>query len=75
MAYEPFVQSCNDSANFPNNLIFPELHGYDLQSYFKRFQEHGPRLFCGEETAAVDIWDLGDGERGKHAMIAHFMSS
>lgn len=64
MAYEPFVRSCQDSAEYPQNLISPEMHVYDVKSYYKRFKEHEGRLFCEQQKAAVGIWDLGDGGKG-----------
>ena len=69
MAYEPFLRSCNRSVDFPKNLISCDLHAYDRESYFTRLQENQSRLFCEERKASVDIWDLGDAEKGMY--LAH----
>ena len=62
-----FVHSCNAAASYPKNNISRSVYrGYQhsLQAYVDHLDLHANDLFGPEDKAALDFWDLTDGNTG-----------
>lgn len=55
-----FIQSCNTSAIYPKNLIFPAEYQHSLQNYVDQLRLREKELFVCNDTAALDFWELDD---------------
>jgi hypothetical protein len=57
----PFIRSCEESLDYPKNLIQHDALVYSIEAYYERLAFRGGSLF--DETpnqAAVDFLDLND---------------
>ncbi|EPE29986.1 hypothetical protein GLAREA_01146 [Glarea lozoyensis ATCC 20868] len=58
-----FERSCQDTAKFPQNLVYPDTYDHLLVSYLERLQKEESRLFHDEPKAEVSIRDFDDSSR------------
>ena len=55
---------CVKALDYPKNLIQPGAYPYNLDSYFKRLNEHEHRLFEDGGEAAVDFSEFATNAMG-----------
>jgi hypothetical protein len=68
---ELFRASCNRSDEYPECLIHPATHEYNLKLYRERLDEQSPRLFCSDTKADVDIWEYVDSSQGMRKVMPY----
>lgn len=69
MAMDLLIQSCKDSAEYPQNIIHHDALSYNLKMHCSRLSQQGNQLF-NESQAAVDFLDLNDGNKGELLMCS-----
>lgn len=62
--FELLIESCNQAATFPRNLVHKLIPQYQLDVYFAHLDDQSSRLFCEDGKAAVDIWEYDDNIKG-----------
>jgi hypothetical protein len=65
---EKFSQSCDEAANYPQNLVFPNAYDHFLAACVERLDEQEERLFFDESKASLSIRDYLDSVEGKLSM-------
>jgi hypothetical protein len=69
MAMDLLFQSCKDSSEYPQNLVYHDALSYNLRMYCSRLSEQGSRLF-NKSRADIDFLDLDVGHKGKLLQFA-----
>lgn len=69
-----FYRSCEDSLDYPRNLIATDLLSHTLEAHHARLDSRSSLLF-NERKAAVDFWDLKREEKGRQtsSLRPHFI--
>lgn len=55
---ERLLESCNQAAHFPRNLIHHDTYEHSLKAYVERLDERQLGLFHKEEHARLDLVDF-----------------
>ena len=55
---ERLIASCDEAKYYPQNLIHPNTHEYNLTAYLERLNEREDSLFQNHAEAALDLWEF-----------------
>ena len=55
---EQLLESCDEAASFPQNLIHHDTYEHNLRVYVERLDKQEPDLFHKKENARLDLVDF-----------------
>jgi hypothetical protein len=58
---DELMRSCADARDYPRNLVCHNTYQHVLSSYLQGLNAREQSLFCSENKAAVDFWEIDDG--------------
>ncbi|KAF2813082.1 uncharacterized protein BDZ99DRAFT_382142 [Mytilinidion resinicola] len=68
---DQLISSCERFESYPQNLVRHYCSPHALKTYFDRLQDEKDRLFSEENKAALDFFDLNDGDDGEFIHALH----
>ena len=72
---EKLTNSCVKAAEYPKNLVYPNVYGYNLRAYYDRLDGVENELFWSESDAFVDFWESHGEQNGEHIIQLCFLNT
>ena len=66
---DTFSQSCSSALEYPHNIVPSRYYPHVLDLYAKLLRTLGPRLFCEEDKARVELWQSHEDSQFHHETV------